>query len=72
MIPTANDASDWRTCYPKAFSGNDLDDILVSMRILAFIAALVIFIVWDFAQNNAGATNYVVREVIRFMQSIGF
>lgn len=65
-------SSDWRIRYPRAFIDNDLDDTLASMRILALIAALVIFIVWDFAQNNAGATKYAVREVIRFMQSIGF
>jgi hypothetical protein len=42
------------------------------MKILVLIAALVIVIVWDFAQNNGQMTNMVIGEIISLARSFGF
>ncbi|GAB4354662.1 MAG: hypothetical protein Kow0026_13410 [Oricola sp.] len=42
------------------------------MRMLLVIAALVIVIVWDFAQNGGDLTNAIIRHIIQFARSAGF
>lgn len=42
------------------------------MRLLVLIAALVIVIVWDFAQNGGGLTNAVIGQIIHLARSSGF
>ena len=42
------------------------------MKMLVVIAALVIVIVWDFAQNNGQWTHAVIGEIIRLARSFGF
>jgi len=42
------------------------------MKMLVVIAALVIVIVWDFAQNNGQMTNAIIGEVIQLARSLGF
>lgn len=39
---------------------------------LVLIAALVIVIVWDFAQNGGDMTNAVIGQIIRLARSSGF
>jgi hypothetical protein len=42
------------------------------MKTLVVLAALLIFVVWDFAQNNGYATDGVIREIIGLARSFGF
>jgi hypothetical protein len=42
------------------------------MKMLVLIAALVIVIVWDFAQNGGDLTNTVIGHVIQLARSSGF
>jgi hypothetical protein len=42
------------------------------MKTLVVLAGLVIFVVWDFAQNNGHATNAVIGEIIGLARSFGF
>ena len=42
------------------------------MKTLGAIAAFVVLIVWDFAQNNGNMTHSVIAYVVSLIRSFGF